>query len=119
MCTEPGLILDQDMPEMPLISGVSNTYIMPLIYICASNGIVSEEIARDERLRRQMGHRWGWNGKLPLEIGEFKTVFIVQGISIRPFPGCENAEGQLEAEEVSNNRNKIHHTWERPYRDSL
>ena len=34
-------------------------------------------------------------------------------------PRLRECCGQVEAEKVSNSRNKIHQTWERSYRDSL
>ena len=34
-------------------------------------------------------------------------------------PRLQECCKQLQAEYISNNRNKIHQTWERPYRDSL
>ena len=44
-----------------------------------------------------------------------------QGFTVRAFPGCENVSGklQVEAEVVSNNRNTIQQTWERPYSQAL
>ena len=40
----------------------------PLLWRCASMGIVSEKIASHEKLKAQIGMRW--KGTIPLETGE-------------------------------------------------
>ena len=41
------------------------------------------------------------------------------GLHCKTFPRLRESFRQVEAEEESNSRNKIHQTWEQPYRDSL
>ena len=66
---------------------------------------------------RRYSNRWT---EIKKERGTIRSQFCdLQGISIRPFPGCENACRRVEAEEVSNSMNKIHQTWERPYSKAL
>ena len=46
-------------------------------------------------------------------------MHMYTGNLYKAMPRLQECCRQVEAEEVSNSRNKIHPTWERPYRDSL
>ena len=47
------------------------------------------------------------------------SIHLATGILYKAVPRLRECCRQVEAEEVSNSRNKIHQTWEWPYRDSL
>ena len=54
---------------------------MPLLWLCAREGLINEKIASDTRLRRQIG--LVWEGTLPLE-----EAFKRETLKRSSFSGC-------------------------------
>ena len=61
---------------------------MPLLWYCARWGRVSEKVARDVKLRGQIGQRW--KGQLPLEAVPRRSFFQVCTVMVRALEECDD-----------------------------
>ena len=67
-------------------------------------------------------YEWEWERRATWNTSSNCERIILQGSAKRLRPGCVNAAGKLrqaQAEVVSNNRNKIHQTWPKPFSQAL